>query len=584
MVDYIHLKGVGTKTNALLEGHSHEDIHEGGHDFLRDLGINHGPRREAILTEAERNVVAGPAAPAEPPAQPPAVPAGSAPPPIRMPPPARSPLGPIPADLDAEGEGKNKVIKFFGMVVTLVLIFLVSSFVLGPGWAVLIVGIVAFIFIFIYFLGKKKGKVDWAIFIILLIILVVGGLWVGNNIAKSTTGKGLWELGSEALFAIELGREETSPQRNTLAALFKGEWDLDQQKWESRQVQDSYVVPEDAGVVFEDIAPSQSNFFSDEILEVTGDVTIVSLFEDGQDIEITTPLEIDVEIQRCKSALSEGLIGRAFDEFSELFGGRIAMTDWCGKSWTCEIPGEDPVSDNKFEVDKAYNRFFACEHSGITTSENIIDLNAKVVWDYTTQAVSGKQVFVASPDALARIEDLRTHYNIPSTAFDPWSISDGTVNFGVGFDKKWEFLRAGSKYRLGVSVVNDGRGDVVEINDLEVSIPHDEDIIMISSDKEEIRNKADIGKESGQFVFDRIDEVNGTVPVKVFKLKGLPLNLKDGKEEIEPGFSNTYYLKLTINEDYLQGSNYQSFFTKAKISYDYEQGKRTRIKIKPEPF
>lgn len=364
---------------------------------------------------------------------------------------------------------------------------------------------------------------------------------------------------------------------NVLTAILLGEFDPDAQKWDSRQVRESYVVPEDFGVVFDDIAPSRSAFYYPDEIELRGDVTVVSLFEEGEFVSKETPLEIGVEVARCE---------KGFADILEILPGIQDTELWCEGSWNCDIPGETKEG-NKFSISKAYNRFFVCEHEGLDVDAPL-DLRANVFWKYTTQAVSGRQIFVAHPDTLARIENPRAHYNIPKASLEPWSINDGTVDFGVGFDRDVEFLRAEgpaddsdrfTRYFLGVSLENEGSGKISKINNLEIFIPADENIVVLDNDKNPLRKEK--GKISGDFVYDRTDAA-ADIDLDVYKLRRTPLELED--DPILPGFFETFYLEMSINTDYLQNTAYQSFFVRATTSYDYKQDRGTTIRVEPEPF
>lgn len=435
--------------------------------------------------------------------------------------------------------------------------------------------------------NKSKAEIIFMVFLILLALLGVflylrstGYISNVSAVAVDTTlgaGEATGSLGKLA------------PSLNVVAAILTGKWNPDAQSWDSSRVKDSYVVPEDAGVVFRNIKPTRSTVYSDpsapdggdsEPLQISGDMDIISLFENGDDVDKTTQLKLSVSMPRCPDALG----------LTKIIGFLGASTDeqWCSKQWSCNIPGIEPIEEgtNRFQITKAFNQFFLCTHEGLIT-KNPVDLKPKVTWEYTTQAVSGKQIFVAAPDTLARIDNLQTHYNIPKASFEPWSISDDNVNFAMGFDQERNFLRAQGPanvkegafyptYFLGVSLKNTGAGEISRIRDITIEIPNDENI------KLELRH----GK-SGSFICKEGDQKNkdndatGTFSVYNCELAE-SVDLSD--DPIQPGFFKTFYMEFSINEDYLQGAAWQSFFAKAKVTYDYLQSKSTAVRVEPVPF
>jgi len=389
----------------------------------------------------------------------------------------------------------------------------------------------------------------------------------------------LGETGISVSERLAEAREDSgfSGPLNVLSAILLGDFDPDAQKWDSRQVRESYVVPEDFGVVFDNIVPSRNTFYYPDEIEIRGDVTVVSLFEEGEFVGTETPLQIGVEVARCE---------RGFADILDILPGVQDTEVWCEGTWNCDIPGENK-SGNKFSISKAYNRFFVCEHEGLDVDAPL-DLRASVFWKYTTQAVSGRQIFVAHPDTLARIENPRTHYNIPKASLEPWSINDGTVDFGVGFDRDVEFLRAEgpkdssdrfTRYFLGTSLENEASGEITRINELEISFPADENIVVLDNDRRPLRKEK--GEISGDFIYDRT-ETTADIDLDIYKLRRTPLELED--DPILPGFFETFYLEMSINTDYLQNTAYQSFFVRATTSYDYKQDRGTTIRVEPEPF
>lgn len=573
---------------------------------------------------------------------------------------------------------------------------------------------------------RKKGS-KWSRFWIVVIFVLIAIIIISftSNVLTGTQGRSLGQIYSD--FFAEGGdsplRKQFSQEFNSITALLKGEYNADQQAWDTRQVRDTYVVPEDAGVVFSDIGPSRSRFIYPDRFEITGDVQIVSLFEGGDDVDFSTPVTINVRLPICQDP--DDISGLAAQSLSRTLSVLTLeqIEDLCDP-WACDIPGEDPVEgqSNTFTATKAYNRFFTCGLDSVRMAPGSDDvlLNPRVMWTYTTQAVSGRQIFVAHPDTLARIENLRTHYNIPQASFDPWSINDGNVDFGVGFDRDIQFLRAEgpgdvvdsegnpveerfTSYFLGISLKNDGTGDVTKIRELQLELPHDEDILYINnrggtlstdqgyeelliddspisdlssatglsnSDSERLLKEmnrvvgfevtiseaidvvegvgeidlgfttvelgaratseillgiyeTDLSPENeerlfglvndkvrenaieerentissvktGNFVFSHTEYQNAdpdtgaTQPVDIFKLvdfTGTPvdldhqLDLEALGQEIVPGGFETFYVRVSIKQAYLDNTAYQSFFAKARTTYDYQNDRRTDLRL-----
>jgi len=502
-------------------------------------------------------------------------------------------------------------------------------------WMSLAVGIItALVFYFSSFGFNFEGVGGRIIMILIFFVVLVVAVVLLNQLAKQAGFD--TPFGAEEQATVEESLKGFRPFYNQMLMIFRGEYDPNA-RWDSREVKESYVVPKDAGVVFKNIRPSRSFFYSPnskvpirpDDLEITGDVTIVSLFEEGTGVSKTTPVEIDVDIPNCEDSITA--------KFYKVLSGEspigIGKEEWCDEPWVCSVSGaENVVKDgktiqNKFEIERVYNQFFTCQHPGLNVDEDT-DLRAKVVWRYGTEAVSGKQIFVADSGVMRRVEDLRKHYNIPKASFDAWSISDGNIDFALGFDQRVEFLEArgpedalkeiceeqgdgytytastkpyniedgscspseptGKKplsrsYFLGVSITNDGVGKVVKINDLTITIPKSPDIWFIldqDSDSYKVNDSGDVlGGESLDFelVYSETQQIQNGVEIQTFRLK--PLSV-----EIEPGDAQPFYLPLSIDSDYLQGSAYQSFFAKAYISYEYEQEKPTVLNVDITPF
>lgn len=440
---------------------------------------------------------------------------------------AKTPAGSEEAErLKAFKETGGKVGKKIIMILTFISTFVLIIF--GSGFMALIPFIILILMAIFWF----KGYTRWLIVIPVIAMLIFFFFW-----SQSSTGKILSaQAGKTMPFNYEATRAVAGPL-NIMKQVLTGSYDPSEM-WSSKTYEDQYVQYSDIGVKIEDVKPLRDTFIKGNDLVVVGKLSAKSLPDDNQGSNI------DVSIKWTEDGLG----------------------------------GWNVCEPSRIEQAQAYYTRFQCTCSAgscLTEAKDIETHTAEVTVDYAFTERAGKQVYVASYEDINRIymqgQEPMSYYQISSAEVASWQ-TQGPVGLGIGILGGENLIattspKNPSRNYLGVSIVNNGIGDIKTIDAVDVTLPC-EDIII------------DYMLKESDFNNFSTSNLGGLKLCKFSLSPGVRNGLASENKPLGPAETKTVFLPFRVTENFLKGGAVSSFFVKTDLRFVYREKNNVALTVK----
>lgn len=404
-------------------------------------------------------------------------------------------------------------------------------------WVFVLFFIALIILTILFFKGYSRG-----IMIIILFFLGFVFIWM----TYTGTGKIISaSIGTTMPGGFEAMRYAAGPL-NIFTQVISGTYDPSQ-IWNSKTYEDEYAPYTDVGVKVADVRSLRDSYLAGDDIYVIGRISAKSLPDDDKGSNIN--------------------IGIGWTESDTKLG-----------KWnSCE--------PSRVEQTQAYYSRFQCSCNGsicLGTVDEVETHTAEVKVEYSFTERGGKQIYVANYDELARLymqqEDPVTHYGMTRAELASWQ-TEGPVGLGTGILGDEDVIATygannPNAYMLGISVTNNGIGDIKTIHNLEITMPC------------EITARLDL-KESDF-------ENSTTQPPKLSSLDLCVYSLKTairdgifngifGPQTMGPQIAKTFYLPIIVKPEVLRGAAISSFFAKVDLTFVYIDKSDVAVTVRSKP-
>lgn len=385
-----------------------------------------------------------------------------------------------------------------------------------------------------WFKGYSRG-----IIIIIIIFIIIFAIW-----SQTGTGKLLSaQAGRTMPLNYEAARAVTGPL-NIVKQVLLGTYDPTE-IWNSKTYEDKYAPYKDVGVKIADVRPLRDTSVAGGDIIVVGRISAKSLPDDeeGMNIEIVKPVWVDAPL------------GRNLGEWDECEPRKVEKMQAYYTRFECTCPGSKCLGDVK----------------GIETH------TVEISVDYAFTQRAGKQIYVANYDELARLymqdENPVAHYKLSSSELASWQ-TESPIGLGMGVKGDEDIIATDTTYYLGISITNNGVGDVREIKNLEITMPCDIDAKYNAPESD---FKKSPNPPPGLPIELCVYMLKGDVIESMFK------NVIGGYQPIGPAEVKSVFLPFKVDEAYLQKSAISSFFAKVDMRFVYKDKENVAITVVEKP-
>lgn len=424
------------------------------------------------------------------------------------------------------GEKSKKIVVLVTFIISFVLILFGS----------IILAIIPIIFVFLMAIFWFKGRTRWLIVVPIIVFLIFFLFWSQTGTGKLLTA----QAGKTMPFTYEATRAAVGPL-NIMKQVMTGTYDPTQ-IWSSKTYEDQYAPYTDVGVKIQDVKPLRNTFLTGEDLIVVGKLSAKSLPDDN------AGANIDIAIK-----WTEGGLG----------------------SWTACDP-------SRIEQAQAYFSRFQCTcPKCLSGAQSIETHTAEVAIDYAFTERAGKQIYIATYDDINRLymqdTDPMTYYQISSAEVSSWQTT-GPVGLGVGLLGGEDIIAAYDPVKnkvvnfLGISITNNGLGDITTIHSLDVTLPCDISVLTNRCSIQE-SDFCDVTESSISGLKLCTYSIKNDIATKLTQV--WPDNV------LGPGETRTVYLPFVAKEELLKGGAVTSFFTKADMRFVYREKQDVALTVRP---
>ncbi len=413
--------------------------------------------------------------------------------------------------------------------------------------------------------GRKKHSAVRIIGII-FIVLIALFFFTYNAVGRIYFQEATTEVG---ILTEEVGAEARGPL-NVIKQLAVGTYDPSS-LWESQRIV-SQESPKDTGVKIRNLGSPKTIYIGEELI-VHGDIDVISGLNKNTQLYLTGyPFRVCVT-----------KTGNYLAEFADVARGDLDIDlseTFCTPhaDWDCLISGV-AGNNNAFTVGNIYNRNFECRHPGFSNLDEDTYIPVDIYSIYITEASAERLFYTSSSKILGTKTNPISEFGIDQSTLVSKYIGEDNVELGVGLDLNDAFIRtysAEDAYQptnwIGISVKNDGDGDLINITYLYIVLPYNKYFIYyetadmkLSPESEEAILK---GKEPEHIIFIIRDNVRARVKAN---------------EPLSSFEHNAYYVGIKIHEDYLSDTNYQSFTITSGVGYHYREKSAVDIKVNSAP-
>ncbi|MBD3263224.1 hypothetical protein GF374_02490, partial [Candidatus Woesearchaeota archaeon] len=289
---------------------------------------------------------------------------------------------------------------------------------------------------------KSKAKHFLRTLLIIIFIIAIIAIVVYYFSSTATGTLVTSEKGGVTSQVTNAARESGAVKTlNQFKMIMLGEYDPSQ-LWSSETYEDKYAM-EDAGVKLSEVKPFRQIFLPDQEIAITGRLKVSSLPEE----DITTHISAEWgNIEKLSGTLGD---------------------------WTC-----DPETIEKKNL---FIGRFICNHDSISVEPGLTKsfvTDVKVKYDFDTK--TGKQVYIADYEQMSQLQfeekDPMNYYDISSDQLKSWQ-TKSPLDLGIGILGEEDILIANKKgeyelgHYLGITIENDGGGDLTSLNELTITLP-----------------------------------------------------------------------------------------------------------------
>jgi len=406
-----------------------------------------------------------------------------------------------------------------------------------------VIVIIALVFLGLFTVFALKGY-SRGIMIMIIVFLIIFAFWMmftGTGKILSATAGRTMPAGYEASRAL-------AGPLNIFKQVITGTYDPSQ-IWNSKTYEDEYAQYTDVGVKIADVRSIRDTYLAGDDIYVVGRISAKSLPDDDKGTNINIG------------------IGWPSLETAPNLGG------WQG----CE--------PSRIEQTQAYYSRFQCYCPGSSCLRTVNDIEshtAEVTVEYTFTERGGKQIYVANYDELSRLymqqEDPVSHYGLTRAELASWQ-TEGQVGLGIGILGDEDVIATHgannpNAYLLGISITNNGIGDIKTIHSLEITMPCEITAMLNFKEND----------------FEKSTTPPPDLPIElcVYSLRtdirdSMFKNLIGGYQQIGPQEVKTVYLPIEVNPEVLGNAAISSFFAKVDMRFVYVDKNDVAITVRSKP-